>query len=516
MTTIYPLDESTRTTWPGEHDWNAKRLEYIRRGNVLKGADYTDAEHTRLGLFRLKDGNSVIHKTRRVSTRLAYMVAVDAASIANGCALNVRPDVYPATTDAEGRQIPDPRTGDALKAGNEVWRRSGIGRNLHRWATMYSTKGDLHLESAVRVMPDKTKRGVVFAHKAEHIKCLRYDGMGIDLEYAEIEFTEPIAGYGDGKPVVYNRKITPTEITTTIDGKKVDEMSGPNLSGVVTLTHIPHTPSDDITFSACTFTGYEDGCAIENSSDMIVQVLAHRNAAPILVLMGGITMPAANNDGTTPATTSGATPVFELPQGGDAKLMEAALSGLSAIVDNAARVATEAKANAPQFLFTDAGASSSGLALSNRATQFTAYIEPRREWVYQGLARATAIALCLERNQPFDEAADVYEVKGGAALPLDKAAFVALVRDLLADGLVTRVDAVTALQGLGVGIPEEADPIEYAARALADKHATDNADTASIERASAAYIAARKAAGDPVPLPDANITPIDASMAPAA
>ena len=100
MTNVYPLNESTRTTWPGEHDWNAKRAEYIRRGEVLKGADYTTDEHTRLGLFRLMDGNSVIHETRRVSTRLAFMVAVDAASIANGCALNVRPDAYPATKDA--------------------------------------------------------------------------------------------------------------------------------------------------------------------------------------------------------------------------------------------------------------------------------------------------------------------------------------------------------------------------------------------------------------------------------
>lgn len=515
MTNVYPLNESTRTTWPGEHDWNAKRAEYIRRGEVLKGADYTTDEHTRLGLFRLMDGNSVIHETRRVSTRLAFMVAVDAASIANGCALNVRPDAYPATKDAEGRQIPDPRTAEALKAGNEVWRRSGVSRNLHRWATQLATKGDLHLESTVRVVGG-AKRGVIFAHKAEHIKCLRYDGMGIELEYAEIEFTAPIAGYGDGKPVVYNRKIERDKITTTIDGKVDADMSGPNRSGVVTLTHIPHTPSDDITFSACAFTGYEDGVAIENSSDMIVQVLAHRNAAPILVLMGGITMPATNVDGTDAATTKGATPYYELPQGGDAKLMEAALSGLSAIVENATRVATEAKANAPQFLFTDAGASSSGLALSNRATQFTAYIEPRREWVYQGLSRALSIALCLERNQPFDESADVYEVKGGAALPLDKAAFVQLVKDLLDAGLITRVDAVTALQGLGVGLPEETDPIEYADRALADKHAVDNAESIGVERASAAYVAARKAASEPAPLPDANIETVDGADAPAA
>lgn len=118
--------------------------------------------------------------------------------------------------------------------------------------------------------------------------------------------------------------------------------------------------------------------------------------------------------------------------------------------------------------------------MSNRATQFVSYITPIRERVFAGLARAVGIALCLERGVAFDETADVYEVQGGAALPLDKAAMVGLMLTMLEAGTITRADVVQALQGMGVGLPPEAEPVEYAERALIDKERADNALADSI------------------------------------
>ena len=496
-------DQTASTTWPAPNDWGAKHREYIRRGDVIKGADYTTAEHDRLGLFKLRDGLGTYHKTRRISTRLAFMVSVDAASIANGCALNVRNDVYPSTYDEDGRVTPDPAAAAPLAEGLAIWRRSRIDERIHAWATSQATKGDLHLESAVRTMADGTRKGVVYMVRPEHV-TLRYDAQDIDLVEAVIAFDTVIKGENDGKPIRYKRVITPETITTYHGDRVVDTYD--NLTGVVTLTHIAHIPSDDPTFSAWTGHGYEDSVALENSASLTVQVLGARNAAPKLVLMGGIQLPAGDN-GEDAKPADSATPIYELPVGGDMKLVEASLSGVDAMVANADRVATESKATAPQFLFTDAGASSSGLALSNRATQFVAYITPIRARDFAGLARAIGIARCLEKGIPFDETTDVYEVQGGAALPMDKAAFVTMLLGLQEAGNITRADVVKSLQGLDVGLPPDAEPIEYAVRAIADKERADNALTDSIERAGNA---ARMLRNETAPqLPDGAMEPVE-------
>lgn len=78
------------------------------------------------------------------------------------------------------------------------------------------------------------------------------------------------------------------------------------------------------------------------------------------------------------------------------------------------------------------------------------------------------MAVAIDYGAPWDDLADVYVVDGGSALPMDVSATSTLTAQLLTQGLLTAADAVRVLQGLGVGVPEDADAGDYAARAQAE------------------------------------------------
>jgi hypothetical protein len=80
--------------------------------------------------------------------------------------------------------------------------------------------------------------------------------------------------------------------------------------------------------------------------------------------------------------------------------------------------------------------------------------------------------VAIDAGLRWSEAADVYMVDGGDALPMDAAASATLYVSLADGGWLTGSDTIRRLQGLQLIGPDD-DPADYYARAQADKAARD-------------------------------------------
>ena len=432
--------------WPTT--WGERHAEYARRESVYQGGDYALRDFERLGLFQATDSTGVVtHKTRRVCTMLAFVANVDAAALANGWTLNVSRDAVPPDVDTDGRESPSARSVLALESGLEVWKRSEVEAQSEAWSLSLAVAGDLFLEASV----DEAGRAIVYAHRPQHVSVW-YDRYGRRVERAVVEFTYRKPDSNEDQ--TYKRTITADEIVTEDTGAAVWKVVDVNPTGVVTLLHVPFKPVGTPGFSANAWHGLEDAVAVYDSAITQMGVIGGRHAAPWLKIMGGA-LEANDQTNSNPGRT------LSLPTGVDAQYLEASLQGIGAFVEQADRVRSDAALTVPEFLFTDAGAGASGTALSHRAGAFVHKMEPVRHRLWRALAKATGIALALERGQRFTEAEDVYEVTGGPALPMDRAAESALLVSLVDADLLLRSDAIRAMQGFGV-VPREADPIAYA------------------------------------------------------
>ena len=243
-------------------------------------------------------------------------------------------------------------------------------------------------------------------------------------------------------------------------GQPVPSESGRNPLGAVPLVRVAYRDVGDGSLSTWAGYGYEDALAAVDSFFTQLQALTTRHANPILKAIG---VQVAQDARLSEAGRSVA-----LPIGADLQWLEATLQGANTALDAASKMREALVQTLPEFLFVDSGASSSGTALSYRAGAFVAKIEPIRRGFYRALAEVVGMAVAIDYGAPWDDLADVYVVDGGSALPMDVSATSTLTAQLLTQGLLTAADAVRVLQGLGVGVPEDADAGDYAARAQAE------------------------------------------------
>lgn len=477
--------------WP--LTWDARWNEYRRRWSVYQGGPYSQRDHERLSLFQdVNASGTVRQRTRRICTMLAFIADVDASAIATGIALNVSREVFPVKLAENGSEIPNPAGFTALEAGNEVWRRSAVRKHVERWARMLSVAGDLHIEA----MLDESGQPVITAHRADQVRVW-YDRYGRELARAEIEFSYRKPGRDE--PIAYKRVITPETIETTDDGKTVSE---PNPVGAVTLVHVPFKPMEQPEFSANAWHGNENAVAVADSARTMMQAIGIRHSAPWLVTTG------AQMDENDQAAASVAR-TLALPANADAKYLEASQAGINAYVQLAESVLTDAERRAPEHLFTEAGANISGTALTLLASSFVAKIEPVRAAFRIGLARATGLALALANRQRWSEAADMYEVTGGPALPADRRAELDLLVAAIDGRLLKQSDAVRAAQGFGL-VPTDADPIVYASEVAAESQQQEQRAVDAAARIVGARVQADSQAPDAVPAPAAAVEPVGA------
>jgi hypothetical protein len=343
----------------------------------------------------------------------------------------------------------------------EVWRRSRVTERADFWAWTCAGLGDLHLEVTV----DAAGRGVIVAHKPEHVEVY-YDSQGLNLEQVIIryEYDEPPSTLnGTSTRKMYTRVLTATEIRTTItdgSGTGPGVTVEPNPLGVVPMVHVGWLTVDGPSFSCASIDGYTDAISIVDSALTQLSVIGSRFAAPWLAILGALMA-----GGDDPARLG---KVINLPAQSDVKWLEPTLTGLTAFVEQAKFVRESMIQGTPEYLFADAGASASGTALSYRAGQFLAQVEPPQGRFRSGIAEAIGMALALEAGETFDPVANVYEVRGGSPLPEDRKAILDLVIAQLDAGLLTSADAVAALQALGT-IPASVPPEAYAERAQTEQ-----------------------------------------------
>lgn len=442
------LTTETPTSTPRTRE--ERDAEYLRRERVVEGEPYTTAEIVRYNLFvAVNESNERTATTRRVDPLLRFVVGVDAAACAsNGVIIRAGGETREVTT----QELAD------VEAARLVWSRSRGDRRLQEWAMGYATRGDIVFEAQLH---DDGPR--IVAHHPSYVEC-QYDPTGSVIERAVMKWEYVVVGRTT--KATYSRELTQDKIITTDDG--ADPVVKPNPIGMVplSLARWGSLPSTHVIGSWAGH-GLEAAVAMLDSATCQVQTVGSRHANPLLVMIGA--RPAAGDDPTAMGQ------VLPLPPGGDAKWLEAALQGVESLVSARASLREQVERLCPELLFVDAGASSSGTALSYRAGAFVAKIEPPRQAFYAAIAEALSMAVAMGAPTTVAARSDALRlldsgsivVDGGPVLPGDRAALATMVAELAREGLVTRQTAVSLLQGASI-IDPDADPTEYAAQARAD------------------------------------------------
>jgi len=438
--------------------------EYDRRERAFLGLAYTDLEVEELTLFRaLNTRDNIISQATRISRDLAFVTAVDAAAIAtNGVALRLEPD--------EGAPAD-------LEVARAVWKRSKVNVELPRRALEMCGLGAIGVEVALTA--DGLPR--IVWHDPRTVQVWHAPDGTVSRAVIAFRYTDggeidPASGM-EGAPVehTYVKVCTPDRIEVYRDGElSPSPESGDNILGVVPVRLIEFGRFGRQTVPLCSMSAYDDGIASFDSVVAQVRTIGTRNANPALVSTG-MEIP----DGTylqEPGVLI-ATPAPDA----DAKWLELSMQGLQNLLDMAVKVTESLRATLPEFLFVDAGAAASGLSLSYRATAFVSKITPIREGFYRTLEWACSIALALERGVAWSEDLEVFEVDGGPALPMDQAAVVGMLVQLLEAELITHEDAVRTLQGMGV-IPDGVDAADYVAQIVAESTSAADAAEARVMR----------------------------------
>jgi hypothetical protein len=209
---------------------------YTQRVEAYTGADYSQSDFTRLNLFVAKNGdNQVTAATRRVTSDIRFVVAVDAASIASdGVSLQVRELALPGGADAAPV---------ALDFGGAVWSRSGLASSgvLSRWAINLCVLGDVWLE-----VQRGDEGAVIVAHDPRHVHAtmdatgMRCTRLVVTYEYQGPAEMDQTTGQWTGKPEThtYRRMVTASGVTVWRNDKMSPDESGANPLGAVPVVRV--------------------------------------------------------------------------------------------------------------------------------------------------------------------------------------------------------------------------------------------------------------------------------------
>lgn len=442
-------DQTGLSSWPD--DRSSMIAEYDRRERVYLGLSYTQAERRILNLFQAQDvQNRVIAKARRLLRDIAFVIDVDASAIATSTlSLQVRKDSGLDPNQAERMR----------QAGQKVWHRSKVNQHCLSWATRGCYLGRWIFEAQMH----PSGEAYIVGHDPRHVEVQR-DGFGAvrsALLTVDKTDTDGLISHEQPQAYRYRRHMTASEYQEFRDSEATS--LEPNRLNVVPVSEFIYK---DIGRAMPLWAGQglESGLALVDSLLTQLGVIGTRSGSPILKGMGV--------DPGSGADLNAIDRAAALPEGTDLQWLEPRLDGLRTFIDTADTQVNNLRATLFEFLFTEAGAGASGLALSHRARGFVMKIGPIRQHFYRALALVTGYAVAADLGLAWSADLDVFEVDGGEPLPMDSEAMTGLYLTLVNQGLLKPEDAIARLQGIGL-IPE-GDPLEYleAIKAVEDSEAS--------------------------------------------
>ena len=434
--------------YPRTHDEWVDLYGWLRDAFVADPYDTSDLKG--LHLFRaLDDNGDEIAVATRVVQDAQHIINADARALSGG-----------------ERVTLEAGDGDAdLTRAEAIWKRSHVDTQVADWALRCAMLGDLHLE-AVRDR-DGTARIVSY-----HPGCVRVDYDVVDptrivravitIRYFDTPEVSPDGVMSDpqsGPGHLYQRVLTEDTITAHRDGVLLVEESGAHGLGCVPLVHVPFQVIDEPEHGLSA--AWQAWRAIAVADSIIAQLHAtlNRYADPKVIIKG------ARLDTGSTGLQFGRW-LHGLPSDADVSYLEPSMAGCSSALEVLTAVRAVIR-EAPEFLFTDAGANASGTALSYRAASFLEKMRPIRARFFAGIA--TAIQLCdeLERGTVHDNDRTMYLVDGMPILPIIRSDEVRTLLEIRQANGMTDADFIRHLQRLDY-IDAKHDPDEYAERVRAD------------------------------------------------
>ena len=353
-------DSGALMNWPKTR--TAIVAEYNRRERVYLGLSYTSQERKVLNLFEAQDvQNRVIARARRMLRDIAFVVDVDASAMATqNLSLQIRKDSGLNPNEAERlRQL-----------GRDIWKRSRVNQHALSWASTGCYLGKFLFEAQAN------PRGEAFiiGHDPRHME-VHVNGFG---EVVSSVFTMrrksdfPVLDESgnmveDFRVVQTRRQITRDQYVGFEDGSRV--LLEDNRLGVVPVSQFTYRDIGE-QLPLWAGQGYESGLALVDSLLTQLGVIGTRSGAPIVNGMG--------IDPGSGADLNAIDRAAALPEGTDLQWLEPRLDGLRAFIDTADTQVDKLRATLFEFLFTEAGAGASGLALSHRANGFVMKVAPIR------------------------------------------------------------------------------------------------------------------------------------------
>lgn len=432
-------------------EWQSR---YSWLDDMYNGSDYWVGDEFIYGLFRaLDDEGKVMAETRRITRDAQHVVDTDVRAMAGSRLVldwsGMMRGTMPKST---------------LDEGMAVWARSRLQDKKARWARSCASMGDVFIE-AVRG-PGGGPASLV----AYDPRCVRveYDPTGVHITKAtiQIDYFDQAPDSGDimvGEPLLtsYRRVLTPTSIEVRelqgrgrTEGELVESQSGDHGLGVVPLVHIPFLELSFPEHGMWAAHGLEPCLAHIDSHIAQIRAITNRYGNPILTFFG------ATVDDDEDLFKFGRV-LSAMSPDARAQYLEIGGNAITGIWQVVKEYHQSIRDTLPEFLFSGAGANTSGRAMDLWAQQFRIKMDEVRGRFYGAIARATQYAVLMDRDAAWTDEADWFRILAPPVLPIDAGTRVNQVVAVRSAKLITLADAVRQLQAVGM-VDDELDADDYA------------------------------------------------------
>ena len=423
--------------------------------DILGNATYSPAEAKHSHMWRaereaLSQGTARIDIPRRMVGLAGYVARRGQVACTGGTQTL---DVLPRIRGKGKRQ----RFADQ---GAAIWARSDWQRQKVRAAHYFAGVGSVFLESVRETAQPPHKARIVLRDPRN--VAVTYDDWGTEIVSASISIhtLDTPVPRSTGTPTEFptlnehRRHLTQTRVDVFVNGAHVPEESGEHGLGRVPLVQACfEILGGDIEHGRPCYEGMLSAIPEVDSVWTEIKAIANRYAHPHLAFIG------TQIAGQSKLANFGR--IWELPEGADVKVIESALSQIVPLANHALTIIAQIKAQFPEFLFTEAGAGSSGTALSLRATDYEQKYTAARGVLFPAIARVTQMAAAMEADAPVEDLA-LYSVSAGPLLPVNRKGELEMVTAARTLGILREVDLIRHLQQLEI-IPSDIEPEAYQA-----------------------------------------------------
>ena len=415
------------------------------------GAQFQKSEH----LFRaFDDSGNEIDQTRRVFRWYQFITDTDCRALAPG---QLVLETQPGTPMAR------------LVQGERIWQRSRLQPHLQRRFTSVCALGDMWLE-AVRTSGRPPYRAKLVWYDPRQVTAWYDAETGTELEKVEIELCylqNPQQVAMSETLHSYKRVLTKTHIEVYRNGELQPQESGEHGLGAVPCVHLQAQPFDQPEHGLPAAAGVERLLAKMDSLATQISAIGTRYANPTLALFG-FKVGAGTEVQRFGRMIDGA------PTDGRAEFIEAKSASVPGLLEAMRELDKHLRDTSPEVLFASDAAQESAEARSLRGNAFELKMLTMRAGIYSGLTEATAYAVALEGNRPYDpEHDEVFRIDAPPVLPRNQKLELEIL-EMLKPSL-KRADYTRHLQRLGY-VPKEADPEAYATEVAAEQTASGPAE----------------------------------------